>query len=314
MEASVAANLIGDAKTSAHESAIALSLLKSMETGDGKTPQTAFTAVDLEEERGLLSIRKKATKTHEFLHIDGHMFDHVTAVYTDGRPFDCYFSVDRFPLSDLRKIGFAASATPVILTMSNSFIATTGKRAVNTAEAHKNAATMLAGLPFPAAFEDMTTGLFPIFRHVGSGIVCADPVALFVPKAPMSDHFQADHAVGCAGKNSDVQITLYIYANAEALSDVATFKELRAQVAKEEPRFSGIETSPEIVDQTIESFHYRATHLLSIRDPEPRYLYMAAALTRGWVIAVRARSSAEASAVLRRTRPPFFGEGRGRSR
>ena len=78
------------------EKSIAVGLFKSMETGDGLSPATAFTVVGIIEEYQLMKVAHARLVTNQALiHHDGHAYDVLETTGRDGNAVAYYFLVDR---------------------------------------------------------------------------------------------------------------------------------------------------------------------------------------------------------------------------
>jgi hypothetical protein len=83
--------------------AIGRSLLDSIEaSGDGKSPQTAFIVVTIDEEYDLLGLRGLKMKSQSLVHSGGHSFDQMNVEGEDGKTSTVFFQIDR-PLAWLSK-------------------------------------------------------------------------------------------------------------------------------------------------------------------------------------------------------------------
>jgi hypothetical protein len=91
-----------EAKADFHR-AIGRSLLDSIAaSGDGKSPQTAFIVVTIDEEYDLLGMRGLTMKSQALVHTGGHSFDQMSVVAEDGTTSTLFFQIDR-PMGWLTK-------------------------------------------------------------------------------------------------------------------------------------------------------------------------------------------------------------------
>lgn len=81
---------------SGYHRAVANGLEKSLlESGDGKTPKTAFVVVRLTEEYHVLGIKRLRMRTQSLVHADGHNYDLMQASDEAGNEVALYFQIDR---------------------------------------------------------------------------------------------------------------------------------------------------------------------------------------------------------------------------
>ena len=87
------------------EKAIADGLAKSIMTGDGFTPQTAYTVISVAEEYELLYSRGFSVRRQVLLKIDGHSFDVLSTVDIIGdKTQDYYFQIDRVLAAEVKAL------------------------------------------------------------------------------------------------------------------------------------------------------------------------------------------------------------------
>lgn len=79
----------------ARELAISDALLKSIETGDGLTPETAFTVVAVHEEYDLMLVRGWRKSQQSLQSHNGHAYDVMDVTTRDGKSATYYFQIDR---------------------------------------------------------------------------------------------------------------------------------------------------------------------------------------------------------------------------
>jgi hypothetical protein len=90
----VASHDLGDEGRSQHEHDIIVALLRSIRTGDGQTPATAFTVVSITEEYDYLHYLKYEFHQQALVSADGHAYDRFE-VTRDGKSYIFYFLADR---------------------------------------------------------------------------------------------------------------------------------------------------------------------------------------------------------------------------
>jgi hypothetical protein len=90
----VASRDLGDEDRSRQEHEIVVALLRSIRTGDGQTPATAFTVVSITEEYDYLRYLKYEFHQQALVSLDGHAYDRFE-VERDGKSYAFYFLADR---------------------------------------------------------------------------------------------------------------------------------------------------------------------------------------------------------------------------
>lgn len=79
----------------ARERSIAVAIFKSIQTGDGLTPKTAFTVISVSEEYELMFARQRRVTGQSLQNVDGHAYDVLSTTGRDGDAVDFYFLIDR---------------------------------------------------------------------------------------------------------------------------------------------------------------------------------------------------------------------------
>jgi hypothetical protein len=80
----------------AREHAIAAGLIHSiLDSGDGKTQQTAYTVISVDEEYSILRVLGLRPGRQSLIEGDGHKFDRLDAVKPDGQTQAVFFNIDR---------------------------------------------------------------------------------------------------------------------------------------------------------------------------------------------------------------------------
>ena len=85
----------GDGAGATLERDIGLGLLKSIETGDGLSPASPFTVIDVDEEYALIRAKGLKVTGQALMQQGGHSYDAITAVDGKGQSATYYFLVDR---------------------------------------------------------------------------------------------------------------------------------------------------------------------------------------------------------------------------
>ena len=85
----------GDGAGATLERDIGLGLLKSIETGDGLSPSSPFTVIDVDEEYALMRAKGLKVTGQALVQRDGHSYDAITAVTDKGESATYYFLLDR---------------------------------------------------------------------------------------------------------------------------------------------------------------------------------------------------------------------------
>jgi hypothetical protein len=85
----------GDAATAARDRAVGRALIKSIETGDGLSPATAFTVIDVDEEYALIRALGLHIIQQALIHAGGHAYDQLSVIDDKGHASSYYFLIDR---------------------------------------------------------------------------------------------------------------------------------------------------------------------------------------------------------------------------
>jgi len=86
---------LGFKQQSAREHQIALGLLKSVHTGDGATPETAFTVITVGEEYATMRAFAMRVTGQALVMAGPHSYDRLTVVDSEGKTRSFFFLVDR---------------------------------------------------------------------------------------------------------------------------------------------------------------------------------------------------------------------------
>jgi len=85
----------GDAAAARLDRDIGAGLIASVETGDGLSPATAFTPIDVDEEYAVMRAVGAKVTEQALVQQGGHSFDALSAVDAKGQPATYYFLIDR---------------------------------------------------------------------------------------------------------------------------------------------------------------------------------------------------------------------------
>jgi hypothetical protein len=85
------------------ERAIAVGLLKSIETGDGLSAAKAFTVINVHEEYQLMAARGRRVVRQSLISQDGHAYDALDTVDQTGDTAKYYFVIDRVMAAERRQ-------------------------------------------------------------------------------------------------------------------------------------------------------------------------------------------------------------------
>jgi hypothetical protein len=91
----VAYQHLGDAASAKREHDIVLGLLRSVRTGDGATPATAFTVISVGEEYAVMRAFDMTVSDQALIQNAGHSYDLLNVTDADGKPQRFYFLIDR---------------------------------------------------------------------------------------------------------------------------------------------------------------------------------------------------------------------------
>jgi hypothetical protein len=86
---------LGNTDEAKKQHAIAVGLLRSIRTGDGKTPETAFTVITVHEEYSLIGVLGMRRQRQAVFSNGGHNYDVLDVVDKDGLSQKFYFQIDR---------------------------------------------------------------------------------------------------------------------------------------------------------------------------------------------------------------------------
>jgi len=85
----------GEAAAAKLDRDIGAGLIASVETGDGLSPATAFTPIDVDEEYAVMRALGAKITQQAMVQQDGHAYDVLSAVDAEGHPATYYFLIDR---------------------------------------------------------------------------------------------------------------------------------------------------------------------------------------------------------------------------
>ena len=85
----------GDAAAARLDRDIGAGLIASVETGDGLSPATAFTPIDVDEEYAVMRALGAKVTQQAMAQQGGHAYDALSAVDAKGQPATYYFLIDR---------------------------------------------------------------------------------------------------------------------------------------------------------------------------------------------------------------------------
>jgi hypothetical protein len=91
----IANTKLGNTDEAKKQHSIVIGLLQSIRTGDGKTPQTAFTVITVHEEYSLIGILGLRRQQQILIEDGGHHYDVLDVVNKEGQSQKLYFQVDR---------------------------------------------------------------------------------------------------------------------------------------------------------------------------------------------------------------------------
>jgi hypothetical protein len=98
IDAHVAANLayqhLGDAAAAKREHDIVVGLLRSIRTGDGSSPASAFTVISVGEEYAMMRAFAMKVSGQALVQKAGHSYDKLDVTDADGKAMSFYFLID----------------------------------------------------------------------------------------------------------------------------------------------------------------------------------------------------------------------------
>jgi hypothetical protein len=92
----------------AREQSTAIAILKSIQTGDGLTPGTAFTVISVSEEYELMFARQRKVNRQLLQNANGHAYDVLETTGRNGDAVTFYFLIDRVMAAEAK--AFASKA------------------------------------------------------------------------------------------------------------------------------------------------------------------------------------------------------------
>jgi hypothetical protein len=90
----IANTKLGNTDEAKKQHAIAIGLLRSIRTGDGKTPETAFTVITVHEEYSLIGVLGLRRQQQAVIANAGHNYDVLDVIDKDGVGQTLYFQID----------------------------------------------------------------------------------------------------------------------------------------------------------------------------------------------------------------------------
>jgi hypothetical protein len=91
----IANTKLGNSDEAKKQHSIVIGLLQSIRTGDGKTPETAFTVITVREEYSLIRMLGLRRQNQALIANGGHQYDVLDVVDKGGQSQTLYFQVDR---------------------------------------------------------------------------------------------------------------------------------------------------------------------------------------------------------------------------
>ena len=103
MLAAAAMSALQQPDAAAREQSIAVAIFKSIQTGDGLTPATAFTVISVSEEYELMAARQRQVTRQSLQNINGHAYDVLNTTGRDGDAVTFYFLIDRVMAAEAKE-------------------------------------------------------------------------------------------------------------------------------------------------------------------------------------------------------------------
>jgi hypothetical protein len=91
----IANTKLGNTDEAKKQHSIVIGLLRSIETGDGKTPETAFTVITVAEEYSLIQLLGLRPHGQTLIANGGHQYDVLDVANREGQSQKLYFQIDR---------------------------------------------------------------------------------------------------------------------------------------------------------------------------------------------------------------------------
>jgi hypothetical protein len=93
--ADLADQRLGEAAAAKRQHDIVLGLLRSVRTGDGSTPATAFSVISVGEEYAVMRAFAMKVTSQALIRDGGHSYDQLNVTDSDGKPRSFFFLIDR---------------------------------------------------------------------------------------------------------------------------------------------------------------------------------------------------------------------------
>jgi len=94
----------GEQDLAVKERDIGLALVRSIQTGDGRTPETAMPVITVAEEYAYLRANGLHSKGQTLIHDGGHSYDLLNTVDRSGQPHPLYFLIDRVVAAEAKAL------------------------------------------------------------------------------------------------------------------------------------------------------------------------------------------------------------------
>lgn len=96
---------LGDEAKAAAHFRIGRGLVDSIRTGDGRSPESAYTVISVDEEYSLMRILGLEAKQQTLMNTNGHSYDRIDVRDENGKEFSIYFLVDRVLAAEAKLLG-----------------------------------------------------------------------------------------------------------------------------------------------------------------------------------------------------------------
>lgn len=102
--AQMACNALGDKDCARREGAISNALFHSIETGDGRTKQTALPVISVSEEYVYLRMKGLRPQNQSLIRDPDHGYDLLDTKDAQGQPHPVYFQIDRVLAAEMKML------------------------------------------------------------------------------------------------------------------------------------------------------------------------------------------------------------------
>jgi hypothetical protein len=209
----------------------------------------------------------------------------------------CYADGARLVVSrSIASLMAARAAGPLNIFASNSFISIADPTVPESGSPKERGDKLVNSTGLKGVFENITTGPVTTVRHIPSGLVCNDPSVVLSPKEP-AKLFDPAKQAGCISRAAGVQNNLMVIANSGSISASEALKALteHEQSVQHNLELDGAGGDP--APKAKSAF----ANLVSVANSPPRFVHIAVATVKHWVVMDEATCAPASAADCERT-------------